>query len=83
MLVNYDFKVSGEIKKVAGPKSSGISTISIIPGGKNQGNPVFAAYLERADKKGSYVFVMEASPSQFEQYEGDFDIMTDSLKTIP
>jgi hypothetical protein len=83
MLANYEFKISGEIKKVAGPKSSGISSISIIPGGTNKGNPVFAAYLERSDKKGSYVFVMEASPSQFDQYEGDFDIMTDTLKTVP
>jgi hypothetical protein len=83
MLSKYDFKISGDLQNVTPPKNSGISKITIIPGGVNEGSQVFAAYLERTDKKGSYVFVMEASPSQFTQYEGDFDIMTDSLKTKP
>jgi len=81
MLSKYDFKISGDLQNVTPPKNSGISKITVIPGGSNNGNPVFAAYVERSDKKGSYVFVMEASPGQFSQYEGDFDIMTDSFKT--
>lgn len=83
MFNNYDFKISGPVSSVTPPKQSGISKITIIPGGMNQGNQVYAAYLERQDRKGSYVFVMEASPSQFTQFEGDFDIMVDSLKTKP
>lgn len=83
MLAKYDFKISGDLQNVTPPKNSGISKITVIPGGTNNGNAVFAAYVERSDKKGSYVFVMEASPSQFTQYEGDFDIMTDSFKTKP
>lgn len=81
MLAGYEFKISGELQNYPPPKNSGISKITVIPGGVHNGNQVFAAYLERGDKKGSYVFVMEANPSQFSQYEGDFDNMAESLKT--
>jgi hypothetical protein len=83
MLNKFDFQISGEIRQIPPPVSSGISTISIFPGGVNGKNPVYAAHLERADKKGSYVFVMEANSNQFELHEGDFDIMMKSLKTRP
>lgn len=83
MLNNFEFQISGKIRQISPPVSSGISTISILPGGVNGKNPVYAAYLERADKKGSYLFVMEANSSQFDQHEGDFDIMMKSLKTRP
>lgn len=83
MLTKYDFKISGSLKNVPPPKDSGISKITVIPGGQNQGNAVFAAYLERGDKKGSYVFVMEAHPSQFDQFEDQFDHMLESIKAKP
>ncbi len=83
MLVKHDFKISGDLQNITPPKGSGISKITLIPGGSHDGYQIFAAYLERGDKKGSYVFLMEASPNQFTQFEGDFDIMVDSLKTKP
>ena len=79
LLNNQDFKISGELKVVSGPKNSGISKITIIPGGEMNGSMVFAAYLERNDKKGSYVFVMEGSPSYFKNHEGDMEYMMSSL----
>lgn len=83
MLMKHDFKISGELQNVAPPKGSGIAKITVIPGGTIEGNPVYAAYLERSDKKGSYVFLLEANTSQYTQYEGMFDQMLESLKTKP
>ncbi len=80
VLQNHDFKISGDIKIVPAPKGSGISKITVIPGGEKNGQMIYAAHIERSDKKGSYVFVMEASPSYFDSREGDLDNMLDSLK---
>lgn len=80
-LNNHDFKISGDLKTIPGPKNSGISKITIIPGGDNNGYLVYAAHLERSDKKGSYVLIMEGSPAYFEKYEGDLDNMLSSLST--
>lgn len=80
VLQNHDFKISGEVKTVPVPKNSGISKITVIPGGERNGQLIYAAHIERSDKKGSYVFVMEASPGYFEKHDGDLDNMLDSLK---
>lgn len=79
MLGNYDFKISGDIKSVPAPKNSGISKISVIPGGEKNGSLIYAALIERSDKKGTYLFLMEGTPSYFENYEGDLDNMLSSL----
>lgn len=79
LLNNHDFKVSGELRVYAAPKNSGISKITVIPGREVNGSAVYAALLERTDKKGSYVFVMESSPAYFEKYDGDFENMLAGL----
>lgn len=78
-LSDHNFKISGEIKSLPGPKGSGISTIKIIPAGSSKGTEVYAAQLIRSDKQGSYVFIMRASPNYFENYEGDLDNMLANL----
>lgn len=79
LLGTYDFKISGEVKSVPAPKNSGLSKILVIPGGEKNGSLIFAALIERSDKKGSYLLIMEGSPTYFEKYEGDLDIMMSSL----
>lgn len=79
MLVKYDFKISGQLQKIPPPKNSGISKITVIPGGENNGSLVYAALIERSDKKGSYLMLMEGSPAYFSNSDGDMDKMLSSL----
>lgn len=79
LLGNYDFKISGDLQSVPAPKNSGISKITVIPGGEKNGSLIYAALIERSDKKGSYLMIMEGSPAYFEKYDGDMDNMLSSL----
>jgi hypothetical protein len=79
MLGNHDFKISGDTKSIPPPKNSGISRITVIPGGEKNGLQIYAALLERSDKRGTYLLVMEASPNYFETYDGDMDNMLSSI----
>lgn len=80
VLGGQPFKISGSTKSYPGPQGSGISKMIVIPGGtKNNGMSLQAAYLERADKKGSYLLIMEANKTYFENADGDFDTIVDSL----
>lgn len=79
MLVNHDFKISGDVKIIPAPKNSGISRVSVFPGGQKNGLLIYAALVERSDKKGTYLLIMEANPTYFDNYEGDLDNMLSSL----
>lgn len=79
LLGNHDFKISGDLQSVPAPKNSGISKITVIPGGEKNGSVIYAALIERSDKKGSYLMLMEGSPAYFEKYEGDMDNMLSSI----
>jgi hypothetical protein len=79
LLNKHDFQINGELRVMPGPKGSGITRITVIPGGQSNGEVVYAAHLERGDAKGSYILLMKASENYFEKYEGDFDTMLESL----
>lgn len=78
-LNQHNFTISGDLRTLPGPKDSGISKITLIPGGKNEGTLVYAAHLERSDKKGSYVILLQGTESYFNKNDGELESMLSSL----
>jgi len=77
---NGDFPSQPVVRKVTPPSGKGISSIQIIQGKKSKDKMIFAAIVERSDRKGTYVFVMKAPNSFFDTNEGMLDSMLDSLQ---
>lgn len=77
---NGDFSTKPVVKKIPAPSGKGISSIQVIQGKKSNDRMLYAAVIERSDKKGIYVFVMKAPTSFFETNEGFLDSMLDSLQ---
>lgn len=74
------FKINGEIQRLPPPKDSGIRAVTIIPGGEKSGRTTIAVHLERSDKLGSYLFIIEASPSYIDYNDDKFEAMLNSVK---
>ncbi|GAB4417682.1 MAG: hypothetical protein OHK0056_26730 [Bacteriovoracaceae bacterium] len=74
-LRNGDFNKNSPTFKIAPPPGKGISNITIINGKKYGNQEVYAALVERSDKKGTYLFVMKASSKFFNENEGFLDKM--------
>jgi hypothetical protein len=83
MLKGRGFKVSGSIQRLNAPKESGLGKVTLIPGGEKSGSVVWAAHVERKDKAGSYLFLIEASPAYFDQNEGGLDALLETMKANP
>lgn len=62
------------------PKSTGMGEMKIIPATSANGTTVYAAMGERADGKGSYMFMMEAPEKFFQESEGTLDQMMMSMQ---
>lgn len=83
MLKEGGFKKSGSIQSVTPPKETGLKSVTLIPGHEKSGKRVMAAYLVREDNQGSYLFLMEANPSYFENNDGTFEEILNSIKVRP
>ncbi len=62
-LNGQDFSKLGEPKSIPAPENSGISRITLIPGGETNGKSNYAALAERADGRGTYLFILKTSDS--------------------
>ena len=84
MLGNRTLTINeGDIKKIDAPSDSGLGTFTIIPAGQVGTSELYAAYVERKDKKGSYLFLMSAPAAVFHQNEGALDDLMNKTKTVP
>lgn len=83
MLRGREFKVSGPTKKIIPPASSGLSNTVAIPGEKRGGRMMWALIGERADKKGTYLFLMEADAALFDAGEDGLEAMMHTFRTTP
>lgn len=84
MLGNRTLTINeGDIKKIDAPSDSGLATFTIIPAGQVRTSELYAAYVERKDKKGSYLFLMSAPAAVFHQNEGALDDLMNKTKTVP
>ncbi|PIP93359.1 MAG: hypothetical protein COW00_20315 [Bdellovibrio sp. CG12_big_fil_rev_8_21_14_0_65_39_13] len=77
---NGDFPNRPVIRKITPPSGRGISSIQVIQGKKSSDRMLYAAIVERSDRKGTYVFVMKAPTSFFDTNEGMLDSMLESLQ---
>lgn len=68
-----DFNPGSPVQKIMPPQGKGISSIQIISGKKGGTDEVYAAYIERTDRKGSYLFIMKAPKKTFAENEGYLD----------
>lgn len=64
-------------------EGSGLSGAKIWLGQGIDGKPVAAAYVERLDRKGHYVFVYSTNNVQSLQNDGFFDEIYSTLKAVP
>jgi hypothetical protein len=62
-LNGQDFSKLGEPKSIPAPENSGISKITLIPGGEANGKSSYAALAERVDGRGSYLFILKTTDS--------------------
>ena len=77
-----DFKDNKKaIRRISPPFNSGIKSIQVIEGKKYQDYQVYAAFIERHDQAGRYLFVMKNTQGFFENNEGYLDTILNSLKT--
>ncbi|MFP5490087.1 MAG: hypothetical protein ACLGG0_01200 [Bacteriovoracia bacterium] len=84
MLGNRTLTINeSDIKKIDAPSDSGLGTFTIIPAGQVGTSELYAAYVERKDKKGSYLFLMSAPAAVFHQNEGALDDLMNKTKTVP
>lgn len=65
------------------PESSGLGPLTIIPSSTHQGRDLYAVFAPRADKKGNYLFMMEANKSYFEANEDGFELLLDGMQATP
>ena len=65
------------------PQGSGLGTGTIMYGKLEKGEDVAAVYVERADKKGAYLFILSGPHSYFEKNEGAFDSVYENAKALP
>lgn len=72
-----------DIQKLDAPSDSGLEKFTIIPAGQVGTTELYAAYVERKDKKGSYLFIMSAPAAVFHQNEGALDDLMNKTKTVP
>lgn len=72
-----------DIQKLDAPSDSGLEKFTIIPAGQVGTSELYAAYVERKDKKGSYLFIMSAPAAVFHQNEGALDDLMNKTKTVP
>lgn len=79
-LNNHHFKISGETKNLPIMANSGISKISLIPGGSSNDIFFYAAIVERADGRGTYLFLYKTK-MPFEKIQPEIDNFVGSLRT--
>lgn len=73
------FQISGAIQNVKAPEGSGLKNIQVLPGPTEDGLTTYAVHAERADGKGTYLFMMQDRSLAFE-IESEFDAMIDTVK---
>jgi hypothetical protein len=82
-LKNSTFELSKTLK-VSSPENSGLGDLEIIPvKNSSRKNKVYAALVHRKDKKGSYLFMLDAPKDYFDQNESGLEVMLQHLKTRP
>lgn len=64
------------------PMESGLNAGKLWHGALQNGEQVAIVYLERSDKKGSYLFVLSGPNSYFERNDGAFDSLYDNARTL-
>jgi hypothetical protein len=69
--------------KESPPKETGLSDLTIFPSNEVNGKQIFAAFAERQDGKGSYLFMLKAETGYHEANDGAFDQMLQELRTQP
>jgi hypothetical protein len=65
------------------PESSGLAELTVIPTSSKGNRGLYAVFAPRADKKGNYLFMMEAKKSYFEENEDGFEKLLEGMKTQP
>jgi hypothetical protein len=79
-LKSQDFSSTGDLKYLEPPQNSGISRITVIPGGEFNGHSSFATLIERVDGRGIYLFILR-SPNSYENLKPQINEVVSSLKT--
>jgi hypothetical protein len=79
-LKTQDFNSKGDLTNISPPANSGISRITLVSGGKSDGRTTYAAIAERADGRGTYLFILKTS-SSFESIGPQIKEVLGSLKT--
>ncbi len=64
------------------PANSGFSKGTLWNGMLNNGESVAVVYMERADHKGSYLFVLSAPGDYFSKNDGAFDSLYDKARAL-
>ena len=65
------------------PPGSGLSKGTIWTGTLENGDSVNAVYLQRSDKRGSYLFVLSGPEKYFINNDGAFDDLYEKVKALP
>lgn len=69
---------------VEAPDGSGLDDLQIIPSETKSGkNKVYAALVARKDKKGTYLFMLDAPEAYFDNNEAGLEVMLKNLKARP
>lgn len=72
------------IKSVSPEGKPGVASLKILTGTPNKdGTHFYAAIIERSDGKGSYLFAGKGDEKFFDENEGTFERMYQSLKIMP
>ncbi len=65
------------------PESTGLDQLTVIPSSGKGDRGLYAVLAPRADKKGNYLFMMEAEKSYFDKNEEGFEKLLDGMQTEP
>jgi hypothetical protein len=82
MLKGHEFQPQKAFK-FNPPPSSGLSELTVIPSTAQNGRGLYAVLAPRADKKGNYLFMMEAPLSYFDTNEDGFEKLLDGMQAQP
>ncbi len=80
-LSGHEFKINGEKINIPTTKDSGISKITLMYGGGGQDGHFYGAVCERADGRGTYLFVIKTDPGQLKNLERDVSPFLRSIST--
>jgi hypothetical protein len=81
-LQGHEFLTDKAFKETP-PKETGLGVLTIFPSNEVNGKQIYAAFAERQDGKGTYLFMMKADKGYHEANDGAFDNMLQELRTEP